>query len=303
MTDNVTQNAEDLEDFFERMTESYITAIDKNLDAQSAFIERWTESVDAAMSEEQLEEQTESSIRAYEAWMDAANTSFDRIGDYMEGESVDAEEFRDIWLSAANQAFKETMSTTAFAAATGQNVDEMLQVRRQLDQAAEDTLHTLRFATAGDVQEVGERLVEMERRQHALEQEIEALADEQLEQLDTRTAEMEATLDSIDERAANLAGMEATLDSIDEQAANLDQLARLDRLDDMIERLNSLDQRTAQLDRLDDIFTELEGIDDRLDRLDDHADRLDDIESTLDDLHEAESEDEGEAEDTNGGEE
>ena len=319
MADNTTRDAEELESFFEQMTESYVTALDKNLDAQSDLMEQWMESIEAATSDDQIEEQAESSVRAYEAWMDAAETSFDRMGDYMEGESVDAEEFRDIWLSAANRAFKETMSTTAFAAATGQSVDGMLQMRQQLDEATEDTLHALGFATAGDVQEIGERLVQTERRQHALEQDIEALSDQQGDALD-RLDGLKTTLDSVDERADDLdrleqmetqldrleqmetqldrlEQMEATLDSVDERAADLDQLGRLDRLDEMVERLNALDQRTAQLDRLDDIFTQLEDLDDELDgldELDEVDDRLEEIEATLSDLRTAENESNGE---------
>jgi hypothetical protein len=174
MSDDATADGE-MDAFLERMTETYATALDRTLDAQSTFVESWMDSVNDSLSEERMQE---GSVRAYEAWIDAAETSFERMVDTFEGEDVDPEEFRDVWLSAANEAFKEMMTTTAFAAATGQTVEEAMDVRRTIDEASEETLHALNFATVGDVREVGERLVELERRQHSIEQKLDRLLDQ-----------------------------------------------------------------------------------------------------------------------------
>jgi hypothetical protein len=174
MPDDATADGE-MDAFLERMTETYATALDRTLDAQSTFVESWMDSVNDSLSEERMQE---GSVRAYEAWIDAAETSFERMVDTFEGEDVDPEEFRDVWLSAANEAFKEMMTTTAFAAATGQTVEEAMDVRRTIDEASEETLHALNFATVGDVREVGERLVELERRQHSIEQKLDRLLDQ-----------------------------------------------------------------------------------------------------------------------------
>jgi hypothetical protein len=180
MTDDATGAFDgEMDAFLERMTETYMNALDRNLDAQSAFLESWMDSVEANLSEERIREGYEGSVHAYEAWIDAAETSFERMGDALEGEDVDPEEFRDVWLSAANEAFKEMMTTTAFAAATGQTVDEAMNLRQNIDEASEETLHALNFATVGDVREVGERLVELERRQHSIEQKLDQLLDQQ----------------------------------------------------------------------------------------------------------------------------
>ncbi len=93
------------------------------------------------------------------------------------GEEVDPTEFRDIWLSAANNAFKEVLSTTAFAAATGETTDVALDLRQEFDDAAMETLEMYGFATRDDVLEVGERLVELERRQHAIETKLDQVLD------------------------------------------------------------------------------------------------------------------------------
>jgi hypothetical protein len=91
----------------------------------------------------------------------------------MEGEDVAPEEIRDTWLSAANDSFSEIMGTAAFANVTGQTIGEGLDMRQQLDELSQETLHDLGMATKGDVQEVGERLVELERRQHAVETKLD----------------------------------------------------------------------------------------------------------------------------------
>jgi hypothetical protein len=171
-------DADAMESFFEQMSQTYTDAIKRNVDAQAAFADSWMESMEEAMSEERLDDASDGAVRAYEAWMDAAEASYERVGDALEGEDVDPEEFRDIWLNAANKAFKESMSTTAFAAATGQNVEDVLDFQEQLNEAAEQTLHGMGFATTGDVREVGERLVEIERRQHAIEEKLDRLLDE-----------------------------------------------------------------------------------------------------------------------------
>ncbi|MFB6123891.1 MAG: poly(R)-hydroxyalkanoic acid synthase subunit PhaE [Haloferacaceae archaeon] len=168
-----------MESFVERMTETYMSAIDQNLEAQSELMEAWMDATEENLSEENVRESYEGSLQAYEAWMNAAERSFDRIGDALEGEDVDATEFRDIWLASANEAFKETMATTAFAAATGQSVEDALNAQQQVEEMTEESLHAVGFATVGDVREVGERLVELERRTHAIESKLDRLLEEQ----------------------------------------------------------------------------------------------------------------------------
>ncbi len=166
--------SDEVEEFVEQITETYVTALDQSIDAQSEFVEAWTEAAEQSVSGPQAEE---GSLRAYDAWMDATETALDRVGDAVEGDELDPGELRDVWLRAANDAFKETMSTTAFAAATGQSVGDTLDLREGAEEAGEETLHALGFASVGDVREVGERLVETERRLHAVEQKLDRVLD------------------------------------------------------------------------------------------------------------------------------
>ncbi|WP_439026290.1 poly(R)-hydroxyalkanoic acid synthase subunit [Haloarchaeobius sp. DT45] len=176
MTDSYPQAAvpTDWNDFVTRMNEQFFEAMEKNMEAQAEFVEQWSQTVDGeGMGEMNFGDGVEGYRRAYQAWMEAADQMVERASDSMEGEDVEFEEFRDIWLNTANKAFKEVMDTTAFAAWTGSSVGQMLEMQQQADEAAEDTLHTLGFATEGDVAEIGDRLVELERRQHAVEQKLD----------------------------------------------------------------------------------------------------------------------------------
>jgi hypothetical protein len=166
-------DTEDWNEFAERMSEQFTTALEQNVEAQAQFVETWFDTLEERMDAGSADETMDGHARAYEAWMTAATEQLERSSDVLEGEDVDAEEFRDLWLNTANEAFSEVMATPAFAAATGQTVEQALEMRQQVDEAAQDTLSELGFATEGDVVEVGERLVELERRQHDVEQKLD----------------------------------------------------------------------------------------------------------------------------------
>ncbi|WP_254769349.1 poly(R)-hydroxyalkanoic acid synthase subunit PhaE [Salinilacihabitans rarus] len=168
---------EDWNAFVEQWNEQFLDAVETNMEAQAQFVESWAETVERTAEDEEMADGVEGYARAYEAWMDASRQMVERMNDVVEGEDVDVEEFRDIWLNTANEAFKEVMSTTAFARLTGETVGDVLELQQQADEAAENTLRTLGFATGNDVAEVGDRLVELERRQHAVEQKLDRVLD------------------------------------------------------------------------------------------------------------------------------
>ncbi|MFC6796544.1 MULTISPECIES: poly(R)-hydroxyalkanoic acid synthase subunit PhaE [unclassified Haladaptatus] len=178
---NMSQNEmqEQWSQFVEQWNDSVARSFEKNMEAQSAFLDAWADAFeDSVPDEEQLTQGMEGYSRAYEVWMDAAERMMTRASDMAEGEDVDVTEFRDIWLQSANKAFKEAMSTSAFAAGTGQFVEAMMEMRDQADAASEDALQQWGFATRSDVMEVGERLVELERRQQRVEDKLDQLLEE-----------------------------------------------------------------------------------------------------------------------------
>jgi len=170
-------DTDDWNEFAREMSEQFATALERNVEAQADFVETWFDTVDETIDAGGADETMEGYATAYQAWMDAAVDQFERTSDALEGEDVDPEEFRDVWLNTANEAFSEVMATPAFAAATGQTVEQALELRREVDAAAQDTLSELGFATEGDVVEVGERLVELERRQHDVERKLDRVLD------------------------------------------------------------------------------------------------------------------------------
>jgi hypothetical protein len=162
----------------EQLNEAVADSIEQNMEAQAALMESWTDGMDEGMLEDdEVAEGIEGFSNAYEVWMDTAERMFERTTDAVEGEDVDPTEFRDLWLESANEAFKEVMSTSAFASANGQLVEAIMEAQQDVDEVTQDSLARIGMATRGDVVEVGERLVELERRQHKVETKLDRVLD------------------------------------------------------------------------------------------------------------------------------
>lgn len=177
MTDTPTQPA-NWNAFVEQWNEQFMDSLEENMEAQAQFVESWAETVEGATDDAEIGEGVEGYARAYEAWMDASERMVERMNNQLEGEDVEMEEFRDIWLNTANDAFKEVMSTTAFARMTGETVGDLMEAQQDAEEAAESTLSTLGFATESQMLEVGDRLVELERRQQAVEEKLDRVLEE-----------------------------------------------------------------------------------------------------------------------------
>jgi len=176
MSDTNADVGAEYSEMLEDMNEAVAESIEQNMQAQAAFVESWTEAIsDSMLEEDELADGVDGYNQATEVWMDAAERMFERSADAAAGEEVDPTEFRDIWLQSANEAAKEIMGTSAFAAANGQLIQSMLDMRGQADDVSQETLADLGFATRGDVEEVGERLVELERRQHEVEEKLDRI--------------------------------------------------------------------------------------------------------------------------------
>ncbi|MFW6320689.1 MAG: poly(R)-hydroxyalkanoic acid synthase subunit [Halohasta sp.] len=185
MSDSTQSTAgEQFNEYAEAYSRTFFEALEENMRMQSAFLDSWRESLDSSAMDETAVDGMQGVSRAYEVWMEAAEANYELVDEAMRGEDVDVESFRDVWLNAANEAFKEVMGTTAFAAATGQTIGDVLEASQQVDRLNRQTLQTLGVATAGDIEEVGERLVELERRQHAVEEKLDRLIEMAEEQTD-----------------------------------------------------------------------------------------------------------------------
>lgn len=178
MTNTNETDAPDWEAFMESANERYLEAFERNVEAQADFVETWMDAIEESTDTGTVEDGLEGYAKAYQAWMDAAEKQVEQLSASMEGEEIATEAFRDNWLQAANEAFKEVMSTSAFAATTGETIESVLDRMQEADEYAEETLHMLGFATVGDVEEVGERLLDVERRQQSIEDKLDTVIEE-----------------------------------------------------------------------------------------------------------------------------
>jgi len=171
---DTNQVQDEWSEMVEQMNDAVADSMEQNMKAQAAFAESWADAVEDSIPEEEtMSDGLQGYNRAYEVWMDAAEQLLERTTDATQGEDVDPAEFRDIWLQSANEAFKEVMSTSAFAAANGQLVERMMEMRREADDVSQETIAQLGLPTRDDIDEVGERMVELERRQHAVEEKLD----------------------------------------------------------------------------------------------------------------------------------
>lgn len=178
MANNPEEIREEWTEMVEEMNDAVAESVEQNMQAQAAFMESWADAVEESVPDEDvMAEGIEGYNKAYETWMEAAEQMYERTTDAAQGEDVELTEFRDIWLQSANEAFKEVMGTSAFAAANGQLIETMMDMRQQADEIGEETVSQLGMATRSDVDEVGERLVELERRQHEVESKLDRIID------------------------------------------------------------------------------------------------------------------------------
>jgi hypothetical protein len=178
---DTNQMQEEWTEMVEEMNTAVADSMEQNMKAQAAFVESWADAVeDTIPEEEEMSEGLDGYNRAYEEWVDAAEQMVERSTDAAQGEDVDPAEFRDIWLKSANEAFKHVMGTSAFAAANGQMVESMMEMQQEAQELNQDAIAQMGFPTRENVEEIGERLVELERRQHAVEQKLDRIL-EQLE--------------------------------------------------------------------------------------------------------------------------
>lgn len=165
------------EAYAEEFREQLLDGLERNLEAQSRFLRAWSDAIERSTDDDYVSAGAEGMANAYGVWLEATERMAERATRAAAGDPVEPAEFRDIWLRAANDSLQELMGTEAFARLTGQSVSSALDLQRQTDEAVQDALENMGFATAGHVEEVGTRLVELERRQHDVERSLRELRD------------------------------------------------------------------------------------------------------------------------------
>jgi len=176
---DTNQMQEEWTEMVEEMNTAVADSMEQNMKAQAAFVESWADAVEDSIPKEgEMSEGLQGYNRAYEEWVDAAEQMVERSTAAAQGEDVDPAEFRDIWLKSANEAFKQVMGTSAFAAANGQLVESMMEMQQETEELSQDAIAQMGFPTQENMDEVAERLVELERRQHAVEEKLDHIIDQ-----------------------------------------------------------------------------------------------------------------------------
>jgi len=173
---DTNQMQDEWTEMVEQMNTAVADSMEQNMKAQAAFVESWADAVEDTIPEQdELSEGMQGYNKAYEEWVDAAEQMVERSTDAAQGEDVDPAEFRDIWLKSANEAFKHVMGTSAFAAANGQLVESMMEMQQEAEELSQDAIAQMGFPTQENMDEVAERLLEVERRQHAVEEKLDRI--------------------------------------------------------------------------------------------------------------------------------
>ncbi|MFC6722637.1 alpha-amylase family glycosyl hydrolase [Halobacteriaceae archaeon SHR40] len=153
-------------------------SVDKAASLPTAELESRTGAFEYSIpNEDAIQDGMEGYMQAYKIWMDAAAEMYERASDAVQGEDVEPEAFRDIWLRSANEAFSGVMSTSGLAATNGQLVEQIREMQQEIDEMTQDWLAQIGMATRDDVGEIGQRISELERRQRTVEDELDRLID------------------------------------------------------------------------------------------------------------------------------
>lgn len=182
MSDITVEKAEERkeETFLERAEEAFTNAaevFERGIEARSELAESMATNMESAAEDsEEIPEILEGFANAYELYAKATEEILERTAEaYEEGEAPDLSEVGDIWINTTNEAAKEVMKTSGFAAAGGNATGSSLEVKKELDESRDELISTTGMATESTVVEVGERLVELERRQHEVEKKLDRL--------------------------------------------------------------------------------------------------------------------------------
>lgn len=108
-------------------------------------------------------------------WLNAVSEAMRRTQEAMQrGETLAPDAYLDLWSKAAAELSQAVVSDAAFATMTGHWVNQVATAKTDAKKRATEQLRELGFSTHADVDEVGKRLVELERRVHELTLALEA---------------------------------------------------------------------------------------------------------------------------------
>lgn len=119
--------------------------------------------------------------KLYETWLEATRDSLEKLQGAVapakaEPPPLSYEGLYDLWINAYAKLFTEAMNTPLFAATIGQYLDTMLEIKKGLNHSTGKTLKALGLPTRGDLDEIYERLIAIDRRLQELTKQVKGLA-------------------------------------------------------------------------------------------------------------------------------
>lgn len=181
MTDQSDQtknngSSEAMNDYMDTMFETF----EKGMKMQQNMAENWTEAMNESFRStdpEQFSDLPDGIRESWETWMNFFENSME-MAQEDEEDQPDPQKFISMWLRTANQASKDILSTKAFSALTGLYLNKILSMKQKSDKVNERMIHNMGLPTVSDLEEVGERLLELERRQQKVEEKLDRILEE-----------------------------------------------------------------------------------------------------------------------------
>lgn len=158
--------------------ETVRTALERSLEMQRTVVDSW---VTAAESTAPPETPQRAQLRrlewGYDIWEETLLNTLVHLDDAITEDGIDLRQLQMIWLHAMDDAFSDVTSRPAFAAETNDTLEDVLTEQQQLNELRRDFLHASNLPTDRDLEEVGERLLDLEARQKRIEEKLDAVLD------------------------------------------------------------------------------------------------------------------------------
>ena len=152
--------------------------LERSLELQRTVVDNWIAAAESAAPPEAPQRAQLRRLEwGYDIWEETLLNALVHLDDAITEDGIDLRQLQMIWLHAMDDAFSEVMRRPAFAAETNDTLEAVLTEQRQLNHLRRDFLHASNLPTDRDIEEAGERLLNLEARQKKIEEKLDAILD------------------------------------------------------------------------------------------------------------------------------
>ncbi|SEP08486.1 hypothetical protein SAMN04487948_11383 [Halogranum amylolyticum] len=152
--------------------------LERSLEMQRTVVDSW---ITAAESTAPPETPQRAQLRrlewGYNIWEETLLNTLVHLDDAIREDGIDLRQLQMIWFHAMDDAFSEVMSRPMFVAEMNDTLEDVLTEQQQLNELRRDFLHASNLPTDRDLEEVGERLLNLEARQKKIEEKLDMILD------------------------------------------------------------------------------------------------------------------------------